>query len=230
MRHRAPMLSLGNAFGAEDFAEFCARARRFLGLPADARLRFVGEPKIDGLSINLAYEHGRFVNGATRGDGTVGEDVTANLLTLKSLPRTIRGAPAFIEVRGEVFMRKADFLALKDAQERAGETPPANPRNAAAGSLRQKDARITAGRRLSLFAGWPAKTKPPGSRPRWPPHAPDSATTSTAWCTRSTTCRCNGAWVSPGASRAGRSPGSSPRNKRRPCCSASASKWGARAR
>src|SRR5271166_6013791 len=118
-RHRAPMLSLGNVFSAEDFAEFCARARRFLGLPADATLRFVGEPKIDGLSINLTYEGGRFVNGATRGDGTEGEDVTANLLTLRSLPRRLRGAPDFIEIRGEVFMLKADFLALNEAQEAA---------------------------------------------------------------------------------------------------------------
>jgi DNA ligase (NAD+) len=152
-RHRAPMLSLGNVFSAEDFAEFCARARRFLGLPADATLRFVGEPKIDGLSINLTYEGGRFVNGATRGDGTEGEDVTANLLTLQSLPRKLRGrAPAAIEIRGEVFMRKADFLALNQAQEAAGKPLYANPRNAAAGSLRQLDASITEARRLSLFA------------------------------------------------------------------------------
>ena len=167
-RHRAPMLSLGNVFSAEDFAEFCARARRFLGLPADATLRFVGEPKIDGLSINLTYAGGRFVNGATRGDGTEGEDVTANLLTLKSLPRRLRGhAPAFIEIRGEVFMRKADFLALNETQEAAGKTLYANPRNAAAGSLRQLDAKITESRRLSLFAYAMGEASEPPAETHW---------------------------------------------------------------
>jgi DNA ligase (NAD+) len=152
VRHRVPMLSLDNAFGSDDFREFCDRARRFLGLKDDA-IDFVGEPKIDGLSISLTYEHGRFVRGATRGDGSEGEDVTANLRTLAAVPQHLRGeAPALIEVRGEVFMSKADFLALNAAQEAEGERLFANPRNAAAGSLRQLDARITAGRRLSLFA------------------------------------------------------------------------------
>ena len=110
VRHRVPMLSLDNAFDAEEFAEFCARARRFLGLAADAPLAFVAEPKIDGLSINLTYEHGRFVRGATRGDGTEGEDVTANLRTMDAVPTRLNGrAPALIEIRGEVFMTKADF-------------------------------------------------------------------------------------------------------------------------
>jgi len=153
LRHRVPMLSLDNAMNAEDFAEFCARARRFLGLAADAPLQFVAEPKIDGLSINLTYEHGRFVHGATRGDGTIGEDVTANLRTMKSVPDKLKGhAPALIEIRGEVFMTKADFLALNEAQAAAGQKVFANPRNAAAGSLRQLDPKITAGRPLSLFA------------------------------------------------------------------------------
>ena len=151
LRHRVPMLSLDNAFDAAEFGEFCDRARRFLGL--SGKLAFVGEPKIDGLSINLTYEHGHFVCGATRGDGAEGEDVTANLRTMTALPATLKGrAPALIEIRGEVFMTKADFLALNEAQAEAGGKIFANPRNAAAGSLRQLDARITAGRRLSLLA------------------------------------------------------------------------------
>jgi DNA ligase (NAD+) len=153
LRHLVPMLSLDNAFGADEFAEFCVRARRFLGLAKDAPLVCVGEPKIDGLSINLTYEDGRFVRGATRGDGTVGEDVTANLRTLKSVPTRLHGqAPARIEIRGEVFMTKADFLAMNEAQAKAGHKLFANPRNAAAGSLRQLDPTITASRPLSLFA------------------------------------------------------------------------------
>ena len=153
LRHLQPMLSLDNVFDAEGFAEFCARVRRFLGLGADTPLRFVGEPKIDGLSINLTYEHGRFTRGATRGDGTEGEDVTANLRTIASMPQHLHGhAPALIEIRGEVFMTKADFLALNAAQDAAGEKPFANPRNAAAGRLRQLDPAITATRPLSLFA------------------------------------------------------------------------------
>jgi DNA ligase (NAD+) len=152
VRHRVPMLSLDNAFDADDFREFCDRARRFLGLK-DEPIGFVAEPKIDGLSISLTYQHGRFVRGATRGDGSEGEDVTANLRTMAAVPHHLQGeSPALIEVRGEVFMSKADFLALNAAQEADGERLFANPRNAAAGSLRQLDARITAGRRLSLFA------------------------------------------------------------------------------
>jgi DNA ligase (NAD+) len=151
--HRVPMLSLDNAFDAADFTEFCGRARRFLGLKTEYDLPFVAEPKIDGLSISLTYEHGRFVRGATRGDGSVGEDVTANLRTLGALPLTLNGpAPAFIEIRGEVFMTKDDFLALNAGQAEAGQRVFANPRNAAAGSLRQLDVSVTAGRRLSLFA------------------------------------------------------------------------------
>ncbi len=163
-RHGTPMLSLGNAFDAADFAEFCARIRRFLA--TEEPLHFVAEPKIDGLSISLTYEHGRLATGSTRGDGAEGEDVTANLLTMDAVPRELAGAaPARIEIRGEVFMTKPDFLALNAAQEQAGQRLFANPRNAAAGSLRQLDARITAGRRLSLFAyamgeasGRPAET------------------------------------------------------------------------
>ncbi|MBV8590397.1 MAG: NAD-dependent DNA ligase LigA, partial [Acetobacteraceae bacterium] len=152
LRHRMPMLSLDNAFDFPDFAEFCARARRFLGLAPEAKLRLVGEPKIDGLSINLTYEHGRFTRGATRGDGIEGEDVSANLRTMPAVPRKLAGpAPQFIEIRGEVFMTKPDFLALNEAQAKAGGRVFANPRNAAAGSLRQLDPSVTAGRKLSLF-------------------------------------------------------------------------------
>ena len=153
VRHAVPMLSLDNAFAPEDFTGFLDRARRFLGLPADAELPLVGEPKIDGLSISLHYEHGRLVRGATRGDGREGEDVTANLLTQPSIPPVLQGeAPATIEIRGEVFMPKAEFLALNVAQEAAGQRPFANPRNAAAGSLRQLDPEVTRGRPLALFA------------------------------------------------------------------------------
>ncbi|GBR11860.1 NAD-dependent DNA ligase LigA [Acetobacter oeni] len=154
-RHLVPMLSLDNVFGAEEFEAFVGKAVRFLGLDEAqaAALQFVGEPKIDGLSISLTYEKGRFVRGTTRGDGTVGEDVTANLKTLRDLPLRLKGeAPELIEIRGEVFLGKAVFLAINEAQEAAGEKGFANPRNAAAGSLRQLDPKVTAKRPLSLFA------------------------------------------------------------------------------
>jgi len=152
-RHRQPMLSLDNAFDREDFAAFVSRIRNFLGLDPGIRLAFVAEPKIDGASINLTYERGVFVRGATRGDGTEGEDVTANLLTVADLPRRLSGdAPALIEIRGEVYMEKAEFLALNARLESEGEEPFMNPRNAAAGSLRQKDPSVTATRPLRLFA------------------------------------------------------------------------------
>jgi DNA ligase (NAD+) len=152
LHHRVPMLSLDNVFGPEEFAEFGAKVRRFLGLK-DAPIGLVGEPKIDGLSISLTYESGRFVHGATRGDGTEGEDVTANLRTMQAVPAKLHGhAPDLIEIRGEVFMTKADFLALNAAQAEAGQRTFANPRNAAAGSLRQLDTSVTASRALSLFA------------------------------------------------------------------------------
>ena len=152
-RHGVPMLSLDNGFDDEDFSEFAARIRRFLGLPPAERLAFVAEPKIDGLSINLTYEQGRFVRGATRGSGTEGEDVTRNLLTLRDLPRELPAPfPGLIEIRGEVFCEKADFLAFNAAQGEAGGKTFANPRNFAAGSLRQLDPGITAQRPLKLFA------------------------------------------------------------------------------
>ncbi len=169
LRHGVPMLSLDNAFDEADFREFCARIRRFLQLGADAKLDFVAEPKIDGLSVNLTYEDGAFVRGGTRGDGSTGEDISANLMTLRDLPRRLkRPFPARVEIRGEVFMEKADFLSFRAAQEHAaaerdarrarGEkvgpavTVPANPRNAAAGSLRQLDPEVTRARPLKLFA------------------------------------------------------------------------------
>lgn len=147
VKHRVPMLSLDNAFGPDDFTHFIASVRRFLTLAGDATLPLVGEPKIDGLSISILYEHGRLVRAATRGDGEVGEDVTANVRTM-AIPLTLDDAPDFIEIRGEVFMTKADFMALNASQERQF----ANPRNAAAGSLRQLDPAITRARPLSLFA------------------------------------------------------------------------------
>ncbi|HEY1856284.1 NAD-dependent DNA ligase LigA [Acidocella sp.] len=161
--HAVPMLSLDNVFAAEEFAEFCARIRRFLGLD-EAPLEFVAEPKIDGLSISMTYEDQKFVRAATRGDGTEGEDVTQNLLTLQNLPRALpASAPSRIEIRGEVYMTKADFLALNDSQERKF----ANPRNAAAGSLRQLDPSITAKRKLSLFAYAQGETATPVAKTHW---------------------------------------------------------------
>ncbi len=166
LRHRMPMLSLDNVFDAGEFTEFHDRARRFLGLTDT--LAFVAEPKIDGLSIGLTYENGRFLHGATRGDGTEGEDVTANLRTMDAVPDELHGpAPALIEIRGEVFMTKADFLAMNQAQEAAGAKIFANPRNAAAGSLRQLDARITAERRLSLFAYSQGESSEPVATTHW---------------------------------------------------------------
>ena len=247
------MLSLGNVFDADEFREFVERARRFLGLAADADLRFVGEPKIDGLSINLTYEHGAFVRGATRGDGLEGEDVTANLQTLKTLPRKLHGdAPALIEIRGEVFMTKADFLALNAAQEAAGQRLFANPRNAAAGSLRQLDA-AHHGEPPALAVRLRARARPARRSPKthW-----DYLERLKAWgftvnplsrrcTTRSRRRRSRTRWrrgraaldydidgvvykiddlglqrsarLSSAARRAGRSPGSFPPSRRRPC-------------
>jgi DNA ligase (NAD+) len=156
LAHRLPMLSLDNAFDEADIDEFFASVRRFLKELRDDPLipiAVLAEPKIDGLSANLTYEHGLLVSGATRGDGEIGEDVTANLRTLGDIPARLHGkAPERIEIRGEVYMARADFLALNQAQERAGEKIFANPRNAAAGSLRQLDPAITASRPLRFFA------------------------------------------------------------------------------
>jgi DNA ligase (NAD+) len=149
--HRVPMLSLNNAFSDEEAEAFDRRAREGLGIDA---IEYAVEPKFDGLAISLTYEDGHFVVGATRGDGTSGENVTANLRTVGAIPLTLaaRALPPLLEVRGEVLMLKRDFEALNEAQAARGEKTFANPRNAAAGSLRQLDAKITAGRRLTFFA------------------------------------------------------------------------------
>ena len=154
VRHGVPMLSLDNAFSPEEVTDFVARIRRFLKLPADDPVAFVGEPKIDGLSASLRYENGVLVTGATRGDGRTGEDVTANLRTLDDIPDTLAGEgwPAVIEVRGEVYAPNDAFDAFNAAAEAAGSRTYANPRNFAAGSLRQKDPTITAKRPLRFFA------------------------------------------------------------------------------
>jgi DNA ligase (NAD+) len=154
VRHAVPMLSLANAFGPEEVADFVGRVRKFLKLSEDEPLVFTAEPKIDGLSMSLRYEYGRLVTAATRGDGAEGEDVTANIRTLKEIPHQLKGrnVPDICEVRGEVYMTKAAFLALNKRQAAAGDTIFANPRNSAAGSLRQKDPAITASRPLHFFA------------------------------------------------------------------------------
>jgi DNA ligase (NAD+) len=154
VRHAVPMLSLDNAFADEDVTDFVARIRKFLKLSEDEKITFSAEPKIDGLSMSLRYEDGELVTAATRGDGAEGEDVTANIKTLKDVPHRLKGksVPKICEVRGEVYMTKADFLKLNERQKAADDTIFANPRNSAAGSLRQKDPGVTASRPLGFFA------------------------------------------------------------------------------
>lgn len=151
VQHRFPMLSLGDVFELAEVDDFVMSVKRFLN--TSESIEFIAEPKIDGLSFSARYENGRFVQGATRGDGTTGEDITQNLKTIKQLPQTLPAdAPAILEIRGEVYMSKADFFALNQKYEKEGKKIFANPRNAAAGSLRQLDSKITAERNLSLFA------------------------------------------------------------------------------
>lgn len=161
VRHAVRMLSLGNAFNDEDVHEFDQRIRKYLGLSAGAPLTYTAEPKIDGLSLSLRYEHGKLVQAATRGDGETGENVTANARTIADIPHDITGAPDLLEVRGEVYMSHDDFAALNVRQAEKGGKTFANPRNAAAGSLRQLDAAITKARPLRFFAyAWGALSTP----------------------------------------------------------------------
>ena len=161
--HEVRMMSLDNAFADEDVADFVARIRRFLNLPGDAEVAMTAEDKIDGLSCSLRYEHGQLVRAATRGDGQVGEDVTANVVHIADIPQMLHGAaPEVFEIRGEVYMAKQDFTALNAAQHESDGKVFANPRNAAAGSLRQKDASVTAARPLRFLAhGWGAVSAVP---------------------------------------------------------------------
>ena len=152
VRHVVRMLSLGNAFDDGDVHDFDQRIRKYLGLDADAPLTYTAEPKIDGLSLSLRYVNGSLAQAATRGDGETGENVTANARTIADIPQNIADAPDILEVRGEVYMSHADFSALNERQAASGTKTFANPRNAAAGSLRQLDAEITQGRPLRFFA------------------------------------------------------------------------------
>jgi DNA ligase (NAD+) len=166
--HSRPMLSLDNAFDGEDVENFVGRVRRFLGLGDDKTVEIVAEPKIDGLSISLRYEDGKFVQAATRGDGAVGENVTANVATISDIPDTLDSdAPAVIEIRGEVYMRHDDFAALNRSREAADQAVFANPRNAAAGSLRQLDVSITAERKLCFFAYAAGELSDPVGTTHW---------------------------------------------------------------
>ena len=163
--HEVRMMSLDNAFSPDEVAEWLARMRRFLNLPEGEPLAVTTEDKIDGLSCSLRYEHGVLVRAATRGDGQVGEDVTANVAHIPTSRRAcLKAVPAVFEVRGEVYMEKQAFTALNAAQHEAGGKLFANPRNAAAGSLRQKDANVTAKRPLRFWAhGWGAASEVPGA-------------------------------------------------------------------
>lgn len=168
IRHAVAMLSLGNAFDTEDVQDFVDRVRRFLMIDADAPLAFVAEPKIDGLSASIRYENHRLVQAATRGDGVEGEDVTANILTIRDIPKTLpASAPDIVEIRGEVYMTRADFAALNASQEAAGKQTYVNPRNTAAGSLRQLDSSVTASRPLKFFGYTWGEISQPIAETQW---------------------------------------------------------------
>lgn len=153
INHSVPMLSLGNAMNADEVHDFIDRIKRFLNLPETQKIMIFAEPKIDGLSCSIRYEDGKLVQAATRGDGQTGEDITQNILTIQGIPHQLSGHfPAVLEVRGEIYMRRDDFQTLNETQEKNGDKAFANPRNAAAGSLRQLDATVTASRPLRLFA------------------------------------------------------------------------------
>ncbi|MGJ8616591.1 MAG: NAD-dependent DNA ligase LigA [Sulfitobacter sp.] len=159
--HAVAMLSLSNAFDETDVTEFDARIRKYLGISSGTKLAYTAEPKIDGLSLSLRYEEGQLTHAATRGDGAVGENVTANARTIEDIPQVLKDAPSILEVRGEVYMSHADFAALNERQAERGGKTFANPRNAAAGSLRQLDASITKSRPLRFFAyAWGALSEP----------------------------------------------------------------------
>lgn len=161
--HEVAMLSLANAFDPGEVADFDTRTRRYLGIAETAALTYTAEPKIDGLSLSLRYERGRLIHAATRGDGVTGEDVTANARTISDIPGTLDGAPDVLEVRGEIYMSHGDFERLNEAQESRGARPFANPRNAAAGSMRQLDPEVTRARPLRFFAyAWGAASSPLG--------------------------------------------------------------------
>jgi DNA ligase (NAD+) len=169
VRHSRPMLSLDNAFDEQDVRDFAERVRRFLGLKPEQGIELVAEPKIDGLSIALRYENGKFAQGATRGDGEVGEEVTANLKTIDDIPSHLKGrdVPDVLEVRGEVYMQRADFLKLNERRAARGEPAFANPRNAAAGSVRQLDPGITARRPLRFFGYSLGEVSAPVAKTHW---------------------------------------------------------------
>ena len=208
--HRQPMLSLGNAFNDDELREFDEKVKRHLGLPDEAAVEYVAELKIDGLAISLTYDQAVFQTGATRGDGLTGEDICSNLRTVASVPLRLRqadGLPNLVEVRGEVYLEHAEFARINAAREAAGEPVFANPRNAAAGSVRQLDPQITARRRLTVFLyalGYAAAPSParsgncwrlcaPGASAPTPtssaaPTSPASSPTSPSGPTRSPPC------------------------------------------
>ena len=160
VRHSKPMLSLGNAFSKEDVEDFFERIRKFLNLKVDEEIGMVVEPKIDGLSCSLRYEHGKLVMGATRGDGVEGEDITANVMTITDIPKELKGkTPNVLEVRGEIYMRRDEFMKLNAELAEQGKQVLANPRNGAAGSVRQLDVSVTAKRPLRFFGYAPWRCK-----------------------------------------------------------------------